>query len=260
MARCAICGEDRKLTWEHVPPQSAYNNTPLLRRHMIVYPHHDKKYIKETSSTGEFERQTLCATCNSNTWYVDAYANFVKQMAYYADRCPSGRIAAHPNMDIILNRAVSAPIFTSLQVYPARVIKQALCMFCATCGTHLADEHPDIYPEIRKRILDRDSRGKIGGLRLWLYIRSVHGGMLTGLGKLYNIYSHRYICYSEVSFWPAGWVMTPNGEEMPTLCEVTHWLEYDYDDKETIWSHLQHGERVTDKVVPVEFPARSSDL
>ena len=261
MARCAICGKNHKLTLEHVPPRSAYNDTPLLRYHMIVYEHHGRKHIKGTSSTGEFKRKTLCGKCNNATggWYGDAYVDFAKQMAHYAGRCPSGEVIAHPNMDIMLSKVISAKIFTSLWIYPARVIKQALCMFCATCETRLADEHPNMYPEIRKRILDRDSRGKIGGLRLWLYIRSVHGGMLTGLGLRHNIYTHRSFWYSEVSFWPTGWGMTLNGEEMPKLCEVTHWLEYDYGDKINVWAHLPYGEKTIDQSVPVEFPTRLSD-
>ena len=204
--------------------------------------------MKPTSRTGEFVKKTLCRKCNSNTgaWYGGAYVEFAKQMANYADRCLSGEVIVLPN---------SAKIFTSLHIYPAKVIKQALCMFCATCETPLADEHPNTYPEIRKRILDKYSRGKIGGLRLWLYIRSVHGGMVTGLGEWYN----RSICYSEVSFWPAGWGLTLNGEAMPQLGEVTHWLEYDYDDKINVWEHLPYGEKTIDRGMPVEFPNRLRD-
>jgi len=252
MARCAICGQNRKLTKDHVPLKSAYNDTPLLLYHMIVYTHHDRKYMKGTTSTGAFVKETICEDCNNHTgaWYGSAYADFTKQMAHYADRCPSGEVIVHPN---------SAKIYTSLHIYPARVIKQALCMFCVTCETRLADEHPNMYPEIRKRILDKYSRGKIGGLKLWLYIRSVHGGMLSGLLRLYN--THRSIHYSghysEVSFWPAGWVMTLNGKEMPKLCEVTHWLEYDYDDKDNVWVLLPHGERTFNRGMP--DPTRLSD-
>ena len=243
MARCAICGDNRKLTWEHVPPQSAYNDAPLLRRHVIMVERHGGKYAKATSSMGELKRKTLCGQCNTGTarWYVEAYADFTKQMAHYADRCPSGKVAEHPNMDIMISKVISAKILTSLHIYPARVAKQALCMFCATCGTRLADRYPDMYPEIRTRVLNKRSRGKIGDTRLWLYIRSVHGGKWTGLGLRHNRLTSPSE-YSEVSFWPAGWVLTFNGEERPKLCEVTHWLRYDYDEKVSLLVHLPHGQ------------------
>ncbi len=253
MARCAICGQNRKLSAEHVPPKSAYNDSPLLRYHMIVYPHHDRKYIKGTTSTGALVKKTICKKCNNNTggWYGSAYAEFAKQMAHYADRCPSREVIVHPN---------SAKIYTTLHnIYPARVIKQALCMFCATCGTRLADEYPNMYPEIRERILDKNSRGQISGLKLWLYIRSVYGGKLTGLGRLANKYLSMYSGnYSEVSCWPVGWMMTLDGKEMPKLCEVTRWLGYDYNDKDNMLVLLPHGETTFNR--NMLDPARLSDL
>ena len=235
MARCAICGENRKLTKEHVPPEKAFNNNPMLLRYLIQYEQNGQTHLKWHSSEGTFVKKTTCEGCNNKSggWYGEAYVDFVKQMAHYADRCAVAKPADHPGMNI--------RILATLRIYPSRVAKQALHMFCATCGPDIADR----YPEIRNRILDKRSQGRIADLRLWLYIRTTLGGHSTGHGVLYNEFTKRSFAVSEISFWPAGWVLTFKGEEMPKLWEATHWLNYGFDDKHSIVAALPYGTKIT---------------
>ena len=85
--KCCLCGQHKKLTFEHVPPKSAFNSTKTkivpgieaLKKPTSQMPWdlsglHSKE---QQRGTGDYY---LCGECNSNTgsWYISHYTNFVK--------------------------------------------------------------------------------------------------------------------------------------------------------------------------------------
>ncbi len=73
---CHICGQNKKLTFEHIPPHKAFNNLSakvynggeLLKK----YKGEPYKYQNMQKGKGGY---TLCEECNNNTgsWYVEEY-------------------------------------------------------------------------------------------------------------------------------------------------------------------------------------------
>lgn len=233
MGQCAICGQNRKLTKEHIPPQSAYINDEVLLMYVDKYAIESGEIRwKGKKRKGGLIRKVLCEECNTKTggWYGTAYVDFTKQIAPHADSNHVGSI-----------------VTKSLQIYPARVAKQALSMFCSTCGPAFADT----YPEVRKRILDKYSRGKLGRFRLWLYIRSTKGGIVTGKTAFLDVVTSHINVISEVSFWPAGWILTFEGDKVPNSLEVTHWLDYTFDQELNMLVSLPCNWKVT--MYPMDF-------
>jgi 5-methylcytosine-specific restriction endonuclease McrA len=89
---CHICGTDGKLSFEHVPPRSAFNNHPVFVPHLkdlIEKLDCDFGNIKgKTHQIGAGE-YTLCEKCNNKTgaWYGNAFADWAYQAShilYYA--------------------------------------------------------------------------------------------------------------------------------------------------------------------------------
>jgi hypothetical protein len=112
---CHICGISGKLSFEHVPPESAFNNRPVLLAHI-------KKLMAAEISMleprGKEEQRgsgahTLCERCNNLTgkWYGGAYADFVCR-----------------GMEVLERTSGETRIHVPFQMFPLRVIKQVMCM------------------------------------------------------------------------------------------------------------------------------------
>ena len=89
IGKCALCGKIERLTFEHIPPQSAYNAKPakpvsgkalLLKKDGLPWELDGLKYENQQSGMGLY---SLCKKCNNITgrWYGDAYRSFAKKSA-----------------------------------------------------------------------------------------------------------------------------------------------------------------------------------
>ena len=82
IGKCAVCGEKRKLTFEHVPPRAAFNDKPIyVQNFSHLYDKTSHVYGKRMKSNKGFGEYTLCKPCNNNTgdWYARDFADFAKQ-------------------------------------------------------------------------------------------------------------------------------------------------------------------------------------
>ena len=113
---CALCSEFKKLSFEHVPPQSAFNDKLIfVQTHEHLIPQNSFLYGKKKRSNKGFGGYTLCEACNNNTgeWYARDFAEF-----------------AHQGMGII--NSLDKPKYTIQGIYnikPLNVIKQIMVMF-----------------------------------------------------------------------------------------------------------------------------------
>ena len=122
---CKLCGRYGKLTFEHVPPKSAFNDSKVsfikgeeLINHIsagrmpsdITGIH---KTIQQQGGGGYY----LCGNCNSNSgsWYVDNYKMFVRGL------CSVLTQEIYETADEI--------VIESGEFYPLPVIKQIILMF-----------------------------------------------------------------------------------------------------------------------------------
>jgi hypothetical protein len=112
---CHICGKYGKLSFEHSPPEAAFNHRPLVYaaiKKLIGTSNLDNpKGRTQQRGAGAY---TLCERCNNLTghWYGGAFV----EMAYQGMQ--------------ILQRAGKAPtLYYPFHIFPLRIIKHVICMF-----------------------------------------------------------------------------------------------------------------------------------
>jgi hypothetical protein len=79
---CGLCGEFKPLSFEHVPPRSAFNDKPVfVQSFEHLYNKESHVYGKRMRSNRGFGGYTLCELCNNNTgsWYANDFAEFAQQ-------------------------------------------------------------------------------------------------------------------------------------------------------------------------------------
>jgi hypothetical protein len=150
---CCICGAEKKLSFEHVPPRSAFNDHPVFVaniKDMINNWDGELKSIKGNAHQLGADGYTLCEKCNSTTgaWYGKAYAAWA-----YQGFCV-----------LMLARGEPTPYY-QFRIFPLRVIKQIICMFFSSNGPDFRAVHPDLV----KFVLDREARHLKPAIRIYAY-------------------------------------------------------------------------------------------
>ncbi len=143
---CQICGLEKPLSFEHLPPKSAFNEAPTLvylvsREHLSLppgatpYPS-DPILLKEG-----FGAHTLCEQCNNLTGgaYGKYYVSFAKEI--YS--------SIETRKEIIGKTAQVAVTFR-----PARVLKQIIAMFASVYATTGRIFGKD-FPNLKKVLLNK---------------------------------------------------------------------------------------------------------
>lgn len=149
--KCALCGKECELTFEHIPPRAAYNSERarpvlgkiLLSKEVLQFENRmpwdttGLQYQNQQKGMGMF---SLCADCNNNTgsWYGDAFVEFAKRANVAMHKYP-----VEEDGQVVL-----------CDLYPLRIIKQILSMFCSINGAKCKELEP-----IREFVLNRDAVG-----------------------------------------------------------------------------------------------------
>ncbi len=214
---CHVCGAHGMLTREHIPPRKAYDGRDLVlvddKRLFDMGP---GEAPTGTRIQGGYGVYTLCGKCNNDTgaWYGAAFV----------DWCVKGRE--------VLARACGRPALVyAYQVYPLRVLKQIVCMFCSLNGSSFADKRP----AVRKFVLDRAERQLDPAIGLYAYYNPNGQMRATGITARGNTATGEQNVFSELTYPPFGYVMTL-GSRPPDdrLGDITHFVAYRYDERRTI--------------------------
>jgi hypothetical protein len=205
---CYICGLYSKLSFEHVPPRAAYNDQRVFEANIrsLVAGNWDGQ---ERPLQGRWVqrgagKETLCEKCNNDTgrWYGSAYVSWAKQAVELIDRSGGELSLAYP-----------------YTIYPLRVLKQVVTMFCSACGPELCAK----FPELRKFVLDRSEQYMPHGLRVFAYLldpKKGGGYRQSGMGGV--IKDSREHTFAEVAFAPFGFVLTGDVKPIhPELLDIT---------------------------------------
>jgi hypothetical protein len=212
---CCICGEQGKLSFEHVPPRSAFNNHPVFVaniKELIGKWDGELKSVKwkvHQLGSGDY---TLCERCNNNTgaWYGNSFADWVYQafgMLRYARNEPT--------------------IYTPFRIFPLRIIKQIVCMFLSSNGPTFRTLHPDLV----KFVLDREARYLRPAIRIYTYYNLSHVSRQSGVAGLLNIDKRQVYTFSEIAYLPLGYVMTIESkvpDDRPV--DISFFARYRYDE------------------------------
>lgn len=147
---CNICGKEKQLTWDHVPPKSTGNNKEILANLFVHgFPESDK-YQKKYQSGIRFK--TICQECNNSSIgeYDMDYKKFIEDVKK------------------ILKSELVLPKYIKIKVKINRVCR-------AICGHFLAakdfyDAETLIDKKLREYVMDSTLIGSdIAKLYYWLY-------------------------------------------------------------------------------------------
>lgn len=81
MKKCPICNEIIIPSFEHIPPQSTGNNTPVFISNENTFNTDSKFYKRRIKSNKGFGLNDFCQNCNIHfgTKYVTAFSSFIKE-------------------------------------------------------------------------------------------------------------------------------------------------------------------------------------
>lgn len=222
--KCAICGKETKLTFEHIPPRNALNNTGsrvitgdefinlMSSENRMPWDTTGLHYVNQQRGAGLY---SLCKSCNNltGTFYGDEYCKVANAFAYYMQE--------H-------EKEVKECIAINLNVkdmYPLKFIKQVLSMFCSTT-LGLTEK----YHEIRELILDKDKVLSNPNFKISMFLMKNKRFLYTGQNAELIKFSKIRVL-STMDLYPFGFVFDyDKNYEDNTLCDITSFLTFKYDD------------------------------
>lgn len=246
IGKCHICGETGPLSYEHVPPASAFNNTKarvfkateiLGRNDKLPWDMDGIKAIEQQRGRGGY---TLCEPCNNFTGH--AYA---KEYVHMVQLATDGKHSQYIHDGVGIEIALD-------DVYPLRFAKQVLAMFAST--NH--DSFFDAYPGLRKLVLDKEARGiDENKFALYMYYMLEGLGRNTGIAVWGDFALGTSFRASEMSAPPFGFVLEFNPQRDKHGmwgAEITSMFnEFGYNDKTNIGLRMPKFEQNTP--LPCDF-------
>lgn len=214
---CRLCGVDGPLSFEHVPPQKAFNDRParVLRGDAVVNVDPDDLRGRiEQGGAGEF---TLCGPCNNDTGH--RYAPAFIGWAYQA-------------MWILRATRGLASLNYVYHIFPLRVLKQVACMFFSVNGPDFHKAHP----KLQKFVLDPSASGLVPALRIYAFLNGSERTRQTGVAVRGRFDTGRIEIISEIASSPIGFVMAFGDSPAPDgrLIDITFMAKCHYND----WKHV----------------------
>jgi hypothetical protein len=222
---CCICSTFGPLTYEHVPPRSAFNDQRIFEADVQaamdrgLAPSFDRKQGRYNQKGAG--RYSLCDRCNTTTgkWYAGEYVEIAKLL--------------YP---LSFQLEVGSRANVGVEIRPLRLMKQFAAMFCSACGPAFAEKNP----QVTRFILNRDLRDLPDNVRFWIGLMNRRdSNFVRQAGITGKITTARYAAntstYAEICFPPFVSVMLLSGS-VPDhrLYEITWFKDYDYYEKKTI--------------------------
>jgi len=220
---CHICGKHGKLTFEHIPPNKAFNNknTKIITGNeltkLISDPNRlpwETKGLKYKPMQKGVGLYSLCEKCNNlmGTYYGDAYV-YLANIFHY----------------IIHTHEIKTPEIVKveiLNVYPQRFLKQVISMFCSTYAGFTIT-----YPEIIKLLLNKkENKLDTRKIKITMFLLKNFTIQYSGLNAV--VYTNgKSRMLANLDTYPFGFTLeldpkeTSNGE-----LDITNFINYDYDE------------------------------
>ena len=239
LGTCHLCGDYKKLSFEHVPPRSAFNDRPIVQatKEFLFKKEKDLDNIFGKTSQKGAGGYTLCEQCNNSTgaWYGSAFVEWTYQLG-----------------SVLLMAKGEPTLYYLYRIFPLRVIKQIVCMFFSTNGAQFRESHEDLV----RFVLNKESRFIDPHIRIYCFFNPSDRSRQSGVAGILNIHTHTTKLMSEIVFPPMGYVMSFN-EIKPDvrLFDITFFAKYCFND----WKEL--GLRLPSLPIYTHFPGdyRSRD-
>lgn len=197
--RCHLCGQQKVLTYEHIPASSSYNTEPV---EMFGFEHWLRQGPAGEMTGGELKERgagvhTLCADCNSLTGgqYVPELKEWTQRgMAVLAQVTKEGQPSGNAVECVFKN------------VRPALFVKQVVAMLASVNAATLLDHNP----ELRQYVLRREVIGLPSRYQFYLALTHPKSSVarFAGLSPLLRdgTWSVRWI--TDLVWPPFGYMMT----------------------------------------------------
>lgn len=229
LGNCYICGIYGSLSFEHVPPEKAFNRSPAVRAKMEEWFTKGKwtgKGKKDQRGAGEY---TLCESCNSNTgsWYGAEYVEWAKRAFQMLGRIPGGKLT---------EAGLVPTTFTNAR--PLRFIKQAITMIFSANSPEFAAKNPELV----KFVLNREARGLPPKYDVFMsLLRGTHSRMSGVSGEL-RLDRGDHVILSEVAHPPFGIVMTFDSKLEDDFGRISYFANFGLDERRDVNVLMHTGE------------------
>ena len=215
---CAICGKGGKLTFEHVPPKAAGNETDVK-----IYG--IEEWLGRDVETGEMPGGhvqpkgtgaiSICKRCNeySGQWYVPEFAKFVRTGRKLFWELKNGIEDANASLDLkVIDFQISA-------MRPLPVFKQIIASLLALNAAEFAQKNPELV----KFVLDREIRGLPEKYRVYCCLFAGPIARFAGLSAEVNVLTQKAVYMTELAYPPYAYLLTLDSEPLEPLGEITTW-------------------------------------
>ena len=208
---CLLCGLEKELTFEHVPPRAAFNSNMIkIQNYIHLTENYNPLFGKFSKAPKGFGGYTLCKSCNNCTgeWYAKDYVDF-----------------AHQGMVNIKKLTSQYWSDGRYDIKPLNVLKQVLTMFIsANKSLHIHSQ-----TDLRNFILNRKSQDLPPNIKIYMYstlspyYRLLGWHMVKELGSTY--------WWAEINFKPFGFLFTYNSlPAHPDQLDISDFKNYKYDE------------------------------
>lgn len=209
--RCLLCGNEGELTFEHVPPQSAYNNRPIfVQRSDHLIERTSFVYGKKMKSHRGFGGYTLCIKCNNNTgaWYGKDFCDFARQ-----------------GMGFLTGKVNSNYVEGEYVIKPLNVIKQILTMFMSATKTGELQSNEQLVAFI----LNKDSTNFPKQFKVFIYSNASSVKRMIGHSVVFDLVLGIQK-WSEINFQPFGYLLAESSVPAhPLMKDITDFSTCSYD-------------------------------
>lgn len=224
IGECKLCGKTTNLTFEHVPPQKAFNFMTLKKfqgeEALKLMTGEDDRLPWDSSRLcgklvqGGVGDYYLCTDCNNSTgsWYMSDYVELTKTLNQLII---SGNLSTG-----------NASHFTLKEIRPLRILKAIMTMFCDINTNCFGDE------QLRNFLLNKESQDlNLNKYSIYIYLVNSNMPRISSLTAMYdNIYGIKTL--SEIAFYPLGFTLyinKPTSFDPPGL-PITSFVEYSFND------------------------------
>lgn len=246
---CRICGEYKKLSFEHVPPGATFNKQAVkfvtLRDFIEAEKSGDVlpwelEIVKGTINQRGRGGYYICEQCNNNTgsWYAVHYKKFVNALMYVMHK------GLGPDY-----KSVTLEI---MEMRPLPIIKQIVTMFC-----DINENLTNNDPKLRSFIMNKESNDfDTDKYRIYMYL--LKGGVerTAPLSAMIHLGEPETVMASEIAAVPVGFILyydLPSGYQ-PLGTEITNFAQCSYNDIVTITLTLNVYENNT--WLPTDFRSK----
>lgn len=198
---CSICGQTKKLSFEHIPPKKAFNNLPVMTSHwqdlLGARSQGEFANVRRSIQRKGFGKHTICEKCNNDTgsWYGPSYIEWANQGAINLAYVESGRASL------------------AFEIRPLFVFKTLVTMFASACGPNMLEKNR----ALRRFVLDRECRSFPPDISIYGYFTSYDSTLLrqSGVSGLLNLEHDQHSVFSEITTFPFSYLLNFKGSRVP---------------------------------------------